>query len=158
MAKQVQEVEETLGLIAQAQAAYERVMEEVRGYCQKARELRKEADELGCSGSTNPHVATEISKQMEQAEFYKHLADQKDGYPRLEILRRIDSMEREASGLRDLIQYNDNVLTRQQIELEEAEQEAVLMVQRAKGRIQETKQLLVSQRAELEKLEGKRIE
>ncbi|MDK8183731.1 hypothetical protein [Paenibacillus sp. UMB4589-SE434] len=54
MAKQVQEVEETLGLIAQAQAEYERIMEEVRGYCQKARELLQQVDELRCSGSTNP--------------------------------------------------------------------------------------------------------
>ncbi|MGG4197418.1 hypothetical protein ABEW50_28745 [Paenibacillus jamilae] len=155
MAKQAQEVEEKLGLIAQAQAEYEKIMEEVRRYCQKARELRKEADELRCFGSTNPQVATEISKLMEQAEFYKHLADQKDGYHILEILRRIDSMEREASGLRETIQYNENVLARQQIELEEAEQEAVLMVQRAKERVQETKRLLVTQRAELEELEGR---
>ncbi|MEQ7053732.1 hypothetical protein ABN764_24140 [Paenibacillaceae sp. P-4] len=108
MAKQAQEVEETLGLIAQEQAEYERIMEEVRGYCQKARELLQQADELRCSGSTNPQVPTEISKLMEQANYFKHLADQKDGYPRLEILRRIGSLEREASGLRDSIQYNEN--------------------------------------------------
>jgi hypothetical protein len=35
MAKQVQE---KAGLIAQAQAEYEVIVEEVRGYCQKARE------------------------------------------------------------------------------------------------------------------------
>ncbi|BAU27206.1 hypothetical protein DFP93_104297 [Aneurinibacillus soli] len=84
-------------MIAQAQAEYEAIVDEVRGHCQKARELRQQADELRCSGSTNPQVATEISKLLEQAEYYNHLADQKDGHPRLEILRRIDSI----SGKRD---------------------------------------------------------
>lgn len=50
------------------------------------------------------------------------------------------------------------VLARQHIELEETEREAVLMVQRAKEQIQETEQLLESQRAKLEKLEGNGVE
>lgn len=158
MAKQVQAVEETLGLIAQAQAEYEAIVEEVRRYCQKARELRQQADELRRSGSIDPQVATEISKLLEQADYYKHLADQKDGQPRLEILRRIDCLEREASGLRETAYHNENVLARQQIELEEIEREAVLMVQRAKKQIQKTEQLLESQRAKLTELEGNRVE
>ncbi|MFS0554761.1 hypothetical protein [Brevibacillus sp. 179-C9.3 HS] len=97
MTKQVQE---KVGLIAQAQAEYEAIVEEVRGYCQKARELRQQADEMRCSGSTDPQVATEIRKLLEQADYYNLLADQKDGHPRLEILRRLDGLEREASGLR----------------------------------------------------------
>ncbi|MFE0560865.1 hypothetical protein ACFW1P_33600 [Paenibacillus sp. NPDC058910] len=43
--KQVQKVEET-GLITQAQAEYQTIVEEVRDYCQKARALRQQADEL----------------------------------------------------------------------------------------------------------------
>ncbi|GIO95285.1 hypothetical protein J14TS5_03710 [Paenibacillus lautus] len=62
----------------------EAIVEEVRDYCQKARQLREQADELRRSGST---VATEISKLLEQADYYNHLADQKDGHPRLELLR-----------------------------------------------------------------------
>ncbi|WP_339267579.1 hypothetical protein NYE54_27285 [Paenibacillus sp. FSL K6-1330] len=53
MAKFEQVVEETLGLIAQAQAEYETIVEEVRSYCQKARALRQQADELRRSGSTD---------------------------------------------------------------------------------------------------------
>ncbi|AWX57711.1 hypothetical protein AB432_022910 [Brevibacillus brevis] len=158
MAKREQVVEETLGLIAQAQTEYQAIVEEVRGYCQKARALRQQADELRRSGSTDPQVATEISKLLEQADYYNHLADQKDGHSRLEILRRIDSLEREASGLRKTVQHNENVLARQQIELKETEREAVLMIQRAKEQIQETEQLLESQRAKLTELEGSRIE
>ncbi|WP_340673012.1 hypothetical protein [Brevibacillus agri] len=104
MAKREQVIEETLGLIAQAQAEYEKIVEEVRSYCQKARELRYQADKLRCSGSSDPQVATEISKLLEQVNYYNHLADQKDGQPRLEILRRIDSLVREASGLREAVQ------------------------------------------------------
>lgn len=158
MAKQAQKVEETLGLIAKVQAEYQAIVEEVRGYCQKARELRQQADELRRSGSTDPQVATEISKLLEQAYYYNHLADQKDGHPRLEILRRIDSLVREASGLRETVQHNENILARQQMELEEAEREAVLMVKRAEEQIQETEQLLESQRAKLTELEGNRVE
>lgn len=158
MAKQAQKVDETLCLIAQAQAEYQAIVKEVRGYCQKARALRQQADELRRSGSTDPQVAAEISKLLEQADYYNHLADQKDGHPRLEMLRRIDSLEREASGLRDTVQHNENVLARQQIELEKTEREAVLMVQRAKEQLQETEQLLESQRTKLEELEGNRIE
>ncbi|WP_244297119.1 hypothetical protein [Brevibacillus antibioticus] len=123
MAKHEQVVEDALGLIAQAQAEYETIVEQVRCYCQKARALRQQADELRRSSSTDPQVATEISKLLEQADYYNHLADQKDGHPRLEILRRIDSLEREASGLRDTVQHNANVLVRQQIELEKTERE-----------------------------------
>ncbi|MBU8714604.1 MULTISPECIES: hypothetical protein [Brevibacillus] len=158
MAKQAQKVVETLGLIAQVQAEYQAIVEEVRGYCQKARELRQQVDELKRSGSTDPNVATEVRKLLEQADYYNHLADQKDGHPRLEILRRIDSLVREASGLRETVQHNENVLARQQMELEETEREAVLMVKRAKEQIQETEQLLESQRAKLTELEGNRVE
>jgi len=132
IAKQAQKVEETLGLIAKVQAEYQAIVEEVRGYCQKARELRQQEEELRRSGSTAPQVATEISKLLEQADYYNHLADQKDGHPRLEILRRIDSLVREASGLRETVQHNENILARQQMELEKTERKAVLMVQRAK--------------------------
>ena len=155
MAKQGQE---KIGLIAQAEAEYGAIVEEVRGYCQKARALRQQADELRRSGSTDPQVATEIRKLLEQADYYNHLADQKDGHPRLEILRRIDSLEREASGLRETVQHNENVLARQQIELKETEREAVLMIKRAKEQVQETEQLVESQRAKLTELEGNRIE
>lgn len=158
MAKREQVIEETLGLIAQAQVEYQAIVEEVRGYCQKARELRQQVEELRRSGSTDSQVATEISKLLEQADYYNHLADQKDGHPRMEILRRIDSLVREASGLRETVQHNENVLARQQMELEEAEREAVLMVKRAKEQIQETEQLLESQRAKLTELEGNRVE
>ncbi|GFN30972.1 hypothetical protein [Paenibacillus xylaniclasticus] len=59
MAKREQVVEKTLGLIAQAQAEYEKIVEEVRSYCQKAGELRQQAEELRRSGSTDPQVATQ---------------------------------------------------------------------------------------------------
>ncbi|OMD84118.1 MULTISPECIES: hypothetical protein [Paenibacillus] len=49
--------------------------------------------ELRYSSSSDPQVATEISKLLEQANYYNHLADQKDEQPRLEILHRIVSLE-----------------------------------------------------------------
>ncbi|MEK4509254.1 MULTISPECIES: hypothetical protein [Paenibacillus] len=67
-------------------------------------------------------------------------------------------MEREASGLRETVQYNEKVLARQQIELEETGREAVLVVQREKDQIQEIEQLLESQRTKLTELVGNRIE
>jgi len=129
------------GSIASGEEPFILIVEEA-SYCQKARELRYQVDKLRCSGSSDPQVATEISKLLEQADYYNHLADQKDGQPRLEILRRIDSLVREASGLREAVQHNEHVLARQQMELEEAEREAVLMVKRAKEQIQKTEQLL----------------
>lgn len=56
----VKQVQEKAGLIAQAQAEYEAIVEEVRGFCQKAQELRKQADELRRSGSIDPQVAKEV--------------------------------------------------------------------------------------------------
>lgn len=41
-----QEVEKELRSIAQAGAAYEQLMDEIRGYCQQARQLREQAAEL----------------------------------------------------------------------------------------------------------------
>ncbi|CAM3661689.1 hypothetical protein EDM52_08435 [Brevibacillus invocatus] len=155
MAKQTQE---KVGLLAQAQAEYEAIVEEVRGNCQKARELRQQADELKRCGSTDPQVATEVNKLLEQAEYFDQLADQKDGHPRLEAIRRIEDLQREVSGLREIIQYNENVLGRQHKELEEAKEEAAVMIRRAEERIQETEQLLADQVAKLEELEGNRHE
>ena len=155
MAKQTQE---KVGLLTQAQAEYEAIVEEVRGYCQKARELRQQADELKRSGSTDPQVATEVNKLLEQAEYFDQLADQKDGHPRLEAIRRIEDLQREVSGLRETIQHNESVLARQHKELEEAKEEAAVMIRRAEERIQETEQLLADQVAKLEELEGNRHE
>ncbi|MGK5509294.1 hypothetical protein [Brevibacillus formosus] len=155
MAKQAQE---KIGLIAQAQAEYEAIVEVVRGYCQKARQLRKQADELRRSGSTDPQVATEISKLLEQAEYFDLLANEKDGHARLEAIRHLEDLQWEATALKGTIQQNKNVLARQQIELKEAEREVVLMVQRATEQIQETEQLLELQRAKLEELEGNSVE
>ncbi|USG64622.1 hypothetical protein NDK47_21130 [Brevibacillus ruminantium] len=155
MAKQTQE---KVGLLAQAQAEYEAIVEEVRGYCQKARELRQQADELKRSGSTDPQVATEVNKLLEQAEYFDQLADQKDGHPRLEAISRIEDLQREVSGLRETKQHNESVLARQHKELEEAKEEAVVMIRRAEERIQETEQLLADQVAKLEELEGNRHE
>lgn len=60
MTKRGQAVEEKAGLIAQVQEEYEEIIEEVQGYCQKSRELRKQADKLKRSGSTDPQMATQI--------------------------------------------------------------------------------------------------
>ncbi|PPB11040.1 hypothetical protein C4A77_02600 [Brevibacillus laterosporus] len=51
MAKQVRE---KAGLIAQTQAKYEKLMGEIRGYCQKAKDLRQQEDKLRHSSSTTP--------------------------------------------------------------------------------------------------------
>lgn len=73
MAKREQGIEENMGLITQVQAEYRTIMEEVRSYCQKARELWQQAEDLRRSGSTDPQVATEISKLLEPVEYYIHL-------------------------------------------------------------------------------------
>lgn len=149
----VKHVQEKAGLIAQAQAEYEAIVEEVRGFCQKAQELRKQADELRCSGSIDPQVAKEVKQLLEQAEFFDQLADTKDGHPRLEAIRRLEELQREASGLREIVQHNKSVLARQKKELDIAKEEAAAMIRRAEERIQETEQLLASQMAKLEELE-----
>lgn len=151
MAKQVQE---KVGLIAHAEAEYEAIVEEVRGYCQKARELRQQAHELRRSGSIDPLVASEVRKLLEQAEYFDQLADRMDGHPRLEAIRRLEDLQREASGLRETVQHNESVLARQKKELDVAKEEAAAMIRRAEERIQETEKLVASQMAKLEELEG----
>jgi uncharacterized protein Yka (UPF0111/DUF47 family) len=157
MAKRVQAVEEKVGLIAQAQEEYEEIVEEVQGYCQKARELRKQADELRRSGSTDPQMATQIRQLLEQADYFDQLADQKDGHPRLEALRRINDLQREAFAVKATISHNESVLIRQRRELEQTREEAAAMIRRAEERVQETERLLSSELAKLEALEGKQV-
>ncbi|GIO29012.1 MULTISPECIES: hypothetical protein [Paenibacillus] len=41
-----QDAEKEVRSIAQARAAYEQLMDEIRGYCQQAKELREQAAEL----------------------------------------------------------------------------------------------------------------
>ncbi|GFN31589.1 hypothetical protein [Paenibacillus xylaniclasticus] len=48
-----QEEEKEVRSIARARAAYEQLMEEVRGYCQQAKELREQAAVLQQSGRTD---------------------------------------------------------------------------------------------------------
>lgn len=100
-------------------------------------------------------MATQIGQLLEQAEYFDQLADQKDGYPRLEALRRIDELQREASAVKAAISHNENVLVRQRKELEQTREEAAAMIQRAEERVQETEQLVADQMAKLEELEGK---
>lgn len=147
-------VEETVRSIAQAQAEYEKLVEEVRDYCRKARELREQAAELKQSGRTDSQVGAEMRQLLDQAEQFELLADQKDGHPRLEALRYIEDLQWEASALRGTVQHNQAVLTRQQKELEEAREEAAAMVQRAEARVQETEQLLAYEMAKLAELEA----
>lgn len=56
MAKQTQALEEKMGFIAQAQVAYEQLMDEISSYCQQARGLREQAAELQRSGRTDSSV------------------------------------------------------------------------------------------------------
>ncbi len=144
MVKQVQAVEENHGLIAQAKAEYEAIVEEARDYYQKAREMRGQADKLKHSGSTDPQVATQVMTLLEQANYFDQLANQKDGHPRLEAIRRLEDLQREAFELKGTIQYNESVLAQQQKELEEVRKEAVAMIRRVEERIQKTEQLLAS--------------
>lgn len=150
--------EETVRSIAQAQADYERLMDEIRDYCQKAKQLREQAAELKRSGRTDSQVGTDMRQLLDQAEQLEMLADQKDGHPRLEALRYIEELQREASALRGTVQHNQAVLARQRKELEEAREEAIAMVQRAEERVQETEQLLAYEIAKLAELEGNGVE
>ncbi|MGG4492896.1 hypothetical protein [Brevibacillus reuszeri] len=151
-------VEETVGLIAQAFAAYEKLMNEIHEYSQKARELREQAAELRQSGRTDFEVGVEVQQLLDQAKHFQMLADQKYDIPLLEALRRIDNLEREASDYRQLVKHNQSVLARQQKELQEARVEAAAMIQRAEERVRETSQLLANELAKLVELEGSKDE
>ncbi|GIP39025.1 hypothetical protein J31TS4_23050 [Paenibacillus sp. J31TS4] len=151
-------VEETVRSIAKAQADYEQLMDEIRDYCKRARDLREQAAELKRSGRTDSQVGTEMRQLLDQAEQFEILADQKDGHPRLEALRNIEDLQREASALRGTVQHNQAVLARQQQELEEAREEAAAMVQRADERVKETERILAYEMAKLAELEGNGVE
>ncbi|WP_339158074.1 hypothetical protein MKX50_25130 [Paenibacillus sp. FSL W8-0186] len=151
MAKSVQAVEEKMGLLAQEQAEYEALVEEIRDHFQQARKLREQAGELS---GTDPQAATKVRQLLDQAEYFETLGDRKDGYERLEIHRRINELEREVSSLKEFLQFNERVLARQRQALEDAKEEAVAMVQRAEERIQETERTLDYQMARLKELEG----
>ncbi|MDS1030537.1 hypothetical protein RDV78_08650 [Bacillota bacterium LX-D] len=157
MAKRVQAVQEKkVGLIEQAKAEYDAIMDEVREYWEKAKELREQAYQL--KQSRNPQFAVEAMRLLEQAEYYDQLGDEKDGHPRLEALRRIDDLLRQASALKANISHNQSVFARQQKELKEVKEEAALMVKRAEERIQETEQLLACAIEQLAELEGNGVE
>ncbi|MEY8747024.1 hypothetical protein [Paenibacillus tundrae] len=67
MAKQTQALEEKMGFIAQAQVAYEQLMDEISSYCKQARGLREQAAELQRSGRTDFQVSEEIQELLNQA-------------------------------------------------------------------------------------------
>ncbi len=147
-------VEETVRSITQAQADYEQLMDEIRDYWQRARDLREKAAELKLSGRTDAQVGAEIRQLLDQAERFELLGDQKDRHEKQEAIRYIEDLQGEVSALRGTVQHNQIVLVRQRKELEEAREEAVTMVQRAEERVQETEQLLTYEMAKLAELEG----
>jgi len=91
VAEAVEQVEETMRSIAHAQAEYEELMEEIRNYCQQARELREQAAELKWSGRTDSlqelatfvideqtinylrQINLEFSKAMKESYYYSAL-------------------------------------------------------------------------------------
>lgn len=77
MAKNVQAVEEKLGLFAQAQAEYDALVEEISDHFQQARKLREQAGELS---GTDPQAATKVRQLLDQAEYFETLGNRKDGY------------------------------------------------------------------------------
>ena len=153
-----QAVEETARSIAQAQAVYEKLMNEIREHCQQVRDLREQAAEMQRSGRTDFQVGVEVKQLLAQVEHFQMLADQKDGIPRMESIRHLEDLQREASDYRQLIQHIQSVLDRQQKELEEAKEEAATRIRQAEERVQETERLLASEIAKLEELEGNIVE
>jgi len=95
--------EETVRSIVQAEADYEQLMDEIRGYWQQARDLRKKAAELKMSGRTDAQVGAEIRQLLDQAERFELLGDQKDSHEKLEAIRYIEDLQREASALRGTV-------------------------------------------------------
>jgi hypothetical protein len=149
-----QEVEKEVGSIAQARAAYEQLMDEIRVYCQQARELREQAAELQRSGLTDFQISEEIQQLLKHAKHLDAIANQKDGLPRQQALELIDRLEQEASDCKQLVQYNEAVQARQEQELEDAKAAAVKMVQDAEERLEQTRQILSEKMAQLAELEG----
>ncbi|WP_334073547.1 MULTISPECIES: hypothetical protein [Paenibacillus] len=133
-----QEAEKEVRSIAQARAAYEQFMNEIRGYCQQARELREQAAVLQRSGRTDFQISEEIQQLLKHAKHLDVVANQKDGLPRQQALQLIDRLEQEASDCRKLVQYNQTVLDRQQQELEDAKAAAAKMIQDAEERLEGT--------------------
>ncbi|MFU1794162.1 deaminase domain-containing protein [Paenibacillus azoreducens] len=140
--------------IAQARAANEQLMDEIRGYCQQARELREQAVGLQRSGRTDFQVREEIQQLLNRADHLDAVADQKDGLPRQQALELIDRLEQEASDCRKLVQYNETVQARQEQELEDEKEAAAKMIQDAEKRLAQTRRVLAGKVAQLEKLEG----
>ena len=154
MAKREQVATEETGLIAQAQAEYEAIRVQIAEHYQQARELRNQADKLEQSGRTDIQVMTEVNQFLDQAERLTSLADQLDDHARLVAIRKMNDLEIEASILKEKIAYNENMLTRQQIELEGAKEEAAAMIRRAEEEMKETARCLVVQTERLAELEG----
>ncbi|MFC7559520.1 hypothetical protein ACFQ5D_08345 [Paenibacillus farraposensis] len=65
--KLAQEAEKEVRSIAQARAAYEQLMDEIRGYFQQARQLREQAEELQRSGCTDFQISEEIQQLLKHA-------------------------------------------------------------------------------------------
>lgn len=77
MTKREQGVKQ-VGLIAQAQAEYEQLMDEIRSYCQQVRGLREQVVELQRSGRTDIQLREEIQELLNQAEHWDAVAAQRD--------------------------------------------------------------------------------
>lgn len=155
MAKREQVVTaEGAGLIAQAQAEYEAIRAQIVEHYQQARELRNQADKLKQSGRTDAQVMIEINQLLDQAKRLTSLADQLDAYERLEAIRNMNELENEASVLKEKSAYNENMLARQQTELEKVKEEAAAMIRRAEEEMKVTARCLAVQTERLAELEG----
>ncbi|WP_152392607.1 hypothetical protein [Paenibacillus guangzhouensis] len=154
MAKEVQAVTEETGLIAQAQAEYEAIRAQIEEHYQQARELRNQTDKLKQSGRTDAQVMIEVNQLFDQAKRLTSLSDQLDAHERLEAIRNMNELEIEAFVLKEKSAYNENMLARQQTELEKVKEEAVAMIRRAEEEMNETARCLAVQTERLAELEG----
>lgn len=154
MAKEIQVVAEETGLIVQAQAEYEAIRAQIAEHYQQARELRNQSDKLKQSERTDAQVMTKVNQLIDQAERLTSLADQLYDHARLEAIRQMNDLEIEASVLKEKIAYNENMLARQQTELEKVKEEAVAMIRRAEEEMKETARCLAVQSERLSELEG----
>lgn len=145
---------EGTGLIAQTQAEYEAIRAQIVEHYQQARELRNQADKLEQSGRTDAQVMTEVNQLLDQAKRLTSLADQLDDHERLEAIRNMNELEIEACVLKEKSAYNENMLARQQTELEKVKEEAVAMIRRAEEEMKETARCLAVQKKRLAELEG----
>jgi hypothetical protein len=150
--KKTEQHELELGLIEQVEQRLQSIKDEISDYNNQAQHLRDEARELQQSGGADN--ALKVRELRIQADYLNQQAQSLDRNERILAIKELDRLKEEAGALRFNIDHNKSVVITCEKELIAIENEYKRRFERAKEKLEFTKQYIEDDKKRLAELDG----